>query len=97
MGIDEVDSDPVGVLGAGPEGVQLRLCPGLSEHRCGRWGLDSIVHQIGTDLHAFRRGAFELQFGDRQILRVQIGVRDNLAVAIVADQQDVDIGVVHHL
>ena len=37
MGIDEVGSDSVGVLGAGPEGVQLGLCPGLSEHRGGRW------------------------------------------------------------
>ena len=97
MGIDEVGSDSIGVLGAGPEGVQLRLCRGLSEHRGDRSGLDSIVHQIGTDLQAFRRGAFELQFGDGQILWVQIGVRDDLAVAVVADQQDVDVGFVDQL
>ena len=97
MGIDEVDSDSVGVLGAGPEGVQLRLCRGLSEHRGDRWGLHTVLHQIGTNLQAFRRGAFELQFGDGQIFWVQIGVRDDLAVAVVADQQDVDVGIVDQL
>ena len=34
--------------------------------------------------------AFEIQFGDGQVLCFQIGVRDNLATAVIADPPGVD-------